>query len=155
MKAAIQEMPETLIERTIEINASTDKVWKVFTDPEITRQMGGEYITDWKAGSSIGWRGLDGKMQTRGTILKIEPEKLIKHNLFNPGDGNAVTSVITYRFGGNGDHTTLFASEELNYSMTEQELAEAEEGWDMALLAVKDAAEAHHSGTGDLLPDSK
>ena len=74
-------MSKLFVEKSIEINAPASKVWQVFTDPAITRQIGGEYVSDWKVGSSFGWKGLDGKMVTNGTILKIEPEKLLQHNL--------------------------------------------------------------------------
>jgi hypothetical protein len=47
-------MPKLFVEKSIEINAPASKVWRIFTDPVLTRQMGGEYVSDWKAGSSFG-----------------------------------------------------------------------------------------------------
>jgi uncharacterized protein YndB with AHSA1/START domain len=132
-------MPKLFVEKTIEINAPASKVWRIFTDPVLTRQMGGEYVSDWKAGSSFGWKGLDGKMHTNGTILKIEPEKLLQHNLFNP-DGT-VYSVITYDLREMNDHTTLHAREDFTNPQNDKEYAEAVEAWDGALLQVKELAE--------------
>lgn len=44
------------IEKTVTINAPLEKVWSVFTDPKVTKEMGGKYITDWKVGSDFGWQ---------------------------------------------------------------------------------------------------
>ena len=83
MKARIRTMSKYFIEKTIEINAPVSKVWRVFTDPALTTHLGGEYVSDWKVGSSFGWKGADGKMVTNGTIMKIMPEKLLQHNILN------------------------------------------------------------------------
>jgi uncharacterized protein YndB with AHSA1/START domain len=133
-------MPKFLIENTIEINAPVSRVWRVFTDPALTRRMGGEYVSDWKAGSSFGWKGPDGKMVTNGTILQIMPEKLLQHDLLN--SVGSINSVITYAFVEKDDVTTLHASEEFARPITDEEYADSREGWDAALRAVKEVAEA-------------
>src|ERR1700749_3387673 len=84
------------INKSIKINATPANVWRVFTEPAVTRQMGGEYVSGWKAGSSFGWKGANGTMLTNGTILQIEPKHLLKHDLFDAGNKTLVTSVITY-----------------------------------------------------------
>lgn len=129
------------IERSIQINATPTNVWRVFTDPSITRRMGGEYVTDWKAGSSFGWKGADGKMYTQGAVIKTEPAKLLQHNLFDPADGHSILSVITYIIQDNNGSTTLLAQEELTHDLPEKEYEDALTGWDAALQAVKDLAE--------------
>jgi hypothetical protein len=50
----------TVIKQNITIHAPASKVWAMFNDPVLTRQMGGEYVSDWKEGSSLGWKGLNG-----------------------------------------------------------------------------------------------
>ena len=137
-------MTKPVIQKAITINASPEEVWRVFTDPHITRQLGGEYVTEWKIGSSFGWKALDGKMYTNGTILKLEPQKLLEHNLFNEGD-KTVKSVITYKFENNNGSTNLLAWENINHDMTQQEFQETNTGWDIALTAVKEAAEKLYS----------
>jgi uncharacterized protein YndB with AHSA1/START domain len=134
-------MSNRTIQKSIEINASPDKVWRVFADPEITKEMGGKYATDWKEGNSIGWQGLDGTMITNGTILEVEPGKLLKHNLFSPDYKGIVTSVITYQLHENNGQTTLFAVEELTDDITDAEYNAASAGWDAALVLVKKIAE--------------
>jgi uncharacterized protein YndB with AHSA1/START domain len=127
------------MEKSIEISAPASKVWRVFTDPVLTRQMGGEYVSDWKVGTSFRWKGLDGKLITNGTIMKIEPEKLLQHNLLN--SVGSVNSVITYEFDEKNRVTTLHAREDFTKSITDKEYADAAKGWDAALLAVKETAE--------------
>jgi uncharacterized protein YndB with AHSA1/START domain len=127
------------IEKSIEIHTPVSKVWRVFTDPALTKQMGGEYVSDWKVGSSFGWKAADGKMVTNGTILKIETEKFLQQTLFN--SVGSIDSVITYEFGENGHATILHAREEFSKPITDQEYADAVTGWDAALLAVKETAE--------------
>jgi len=132
-------MSKFFVEKSIEIDAPISKVWRVFTDPVLTRQMGGEYVSDWKVGSSFGWKGLDGKMITNGTILKIEPEKLLQHNLFN--SVGSINSVITYEFDEKNHMTILHAREDFVKPISDKDYVDAAEGWDTALLAVKETAE--------------
>src|SRR5688572_18686832 len=128
-----------IIQKTIKIDAPVDKVWRVFTDATVTIKLGGAYITDWKVGSSFGWKGQDGEMYTNGVILKIEKEKLIEHNLFD--HEQKVLSVITYRFVDDDHQTTLHVQEKLNYEPTEKLYQDALAGWDFALASVKKVAE--------------
>ena len=132
-------MSKLFIENSIEVNAPVSKVWRVFTDPVLTRHMGGEYVSDWKVGSPFSWKGLDGKMITNGTIMKIVPEKLLQHNLFN--SVGSINSVITYEFHEKNSVTILHAREDFTQPITDNEYADAVEGWDAALLAVKEMAE--------------
>jgi uncharacterized protein YndB with AHSA1/START domain len=130
-----------VISKEIEVNATADKVWHVFINPAVTRQMGGEYVSDWKVGGPIGWKGKDGKMYTHGTILQIEPAKLLKHDLRQLDGSNELLSVITYRFTESGATTLITASEELNYHADESQLDDMADGWEFALLAIKNIGE--------------
>jgi uncharacterized protein YndB with AHSA1/START domain len=132
-------MSKFSIEKSIEINAPVSKVWRVFTDPVLTREIGGEYVSDWKIGSSFGWKDLDGNMVTNGTIMKIETEKLLQHNLFNAV--GSTNSVITYEFDEKKRVTTLYAREDFVKAISDKKYEDAAEGWDAALLAVKETAE--------------
>jgi uncharacterized protein YndB with AHSA1/START domain len=137
--AGYLKMTKLFVDKTIEIHAPASKVWRVFTDPDLTRQMGGEYVSDWKVGSSFGFKGLDGKMLTNGTILKIEPEKLLQHKLFN--SISSIDSVITYELQEHNGDTTLYSREEFTSPVSDKEYADIVEGWNAALLAVKELAE--------------
>ena len=134
-------MKNNLIQKIIEIDASPDKVWRVFTDPVVTRQMGGEYVSDWKSGSSFGWKGANGNMYTHGTILQIETERLLQHQLFENDERKKILSVITYTFSDDHGRTILGAREVLHNEMTDEQYQDTSDGWDIALAAIKKAAE--------------
>lgn len=136
-------MPKNFVEKSIQIDAPASKVWRVFTVPSLTRQMGGEYVSDWQVGSSLRWKGASGELQTNGTILKIEPEKLLQHNLLSADSQTApsVTSVITYEFHEQAGHTELRAREEFAQAVNDAEYSDALEGWEAALQSVKAIAE--------------
>jgi uncharacterized protein YndB with AHSA1/START domain len=136
-------MAKLFVERSIEIDAPVSKVWRVFTDPVLSRQMGGEYVTNWKVGSPFGWKALNGQMYTNGVILKIEPEKILQHTLLNPDTSSAVsiTSVITYELRERDQFTTLLAREDFQNAINDTEYADAMDGWEAALLSVKEIAE--------------
>lgn len=129
------------IEQTINIKASAARVWRVFTDPSLTRQMGGEYVSDWKVGSSFGWKGKGSTMYTYGLILELEPERYLKHSLLDKKDNNRLLSEISYELKEQGGMTTISAKEVLYYETSEEQLKDAAAGWDSALQAVKGIAE--------------
>src|SRR5687768_13258129 len=132
----------SLINKSISINASPQSVWRVFTDPVITGKMGGHYVSTWKVGEPLGWKGDDGKMYTHGIILELEPDRRLKHSLYDLKTKSRITSYITYQLEPGGDHTILHAAEELTYDMRDDQFEEALEGWDMALETVKEIAES-------------
>jgi uncharacterized protein YndB with AHSA1/START domain len=135
----MNDRPEII--KSIDIDATAAKVWSVFADPAISRQMGGYYDTDWKKGSVISWRGPDGKAHTRGVILQCAAPRLLQYQLFDMQDAGKVLSTIIYVFTEDQEKTLLIAREELHYEISENELADAGAGWDSALLAVKNIAE--------------
>jgi hypothetical protein len=101
--------------------------------------MGGEYVSDWKVGSSFGWKGPDGKLLTTGTIMKIEPEKLLQHTLLN--SVGSTGSVITYEFDEKHGVTTIHAREDFTDPVPDTEYEDSAEGWQSALRAFKETAE--------------
>ena len=136
-------MSKFSIEKSIEIDAPVSQVWRVFTDPVLTRQMGGEYVSDWEVGSSFSWQGLDGRTLTNGTIMKIEPERLLQHTLLN--SVGSTDSVITYEFDENEAVTTLHAREDFTNPINDNEYRDAAKGWDAALRVLKNTAERQNT----------
>ena len=130
----------TLIEATIVIEAPVATVWRVFTDPHLSRQLGGEYVSTWGVGAAFGWHGLDGQRYTSGTIVQIEPQRLLQHTVDQPTASTA-HACITYHFNDDHDRTVLVAREEFASPITAAEYTAALEGWHAALQRVKQTAE--------------
>jgi uncharacterized protein YndB with AHSA1/START domain len=132
-------MENKSIETSIKIDAPAAIVWRVFIDPELTRQMGGEIVSEWKQDSSYRWKGIDGKIYTDGKILEIEQEKLLKHSLIDAND--EVTNIITYSFAEEDGKTLLTGREEFSHPPSESQLREGHSGWEEALKQVQQIAE--------------
>ena len=73
------------------IDAPASRVWKALTKPELVKQWqyGTDLSTDWQMGSPITFRNeWEGTIyEQKGTILEIEPNKLMKYTLFAPRPG--------------------------------------------------------------------
>ncbi len=139
-------MSNRLLEHSITINAPAAKVWQVFVDPAVTRQMGGEYVTTWEVGAPFGWQNLEGQMLTQGAILEIDPGRRFRHSLFSAElapeqTAPAIQSLITYELREANGTTTLTATEEFTQPPTDSEYADAAQGWQAALQALKAVAE--------------
>jgi uncharacterized protein YndB with AHSA1/START domain len=82
------------------IHAPIDRVWRALTDPQdIARyMMGAQVISDWKAGSTITWKGeWNGKpFEDTGRVLAIMHPDLLKysHSSTTP-EGEREEHVIT------------------------------------------------------------
>ena len=134
-------MGNRIITKSITITATPHQVWRVFTDPQVTRAMGGHYVSSWKEGEPLQWKGEEGQFHTYGIILEIIPDQLLKHDLYDMKTKSRVTSTITYRFEDKGKYTILHAEEVLTFDMRDDQFEEALEGWDLALETVKEIAE--------------
>ncbi len=138
-------MTHKTLETSIQIYAPSDRVWNIFTKAELTRELGGEYVSDWFVGASIGWKNLDGKMTTNGTIVEIEPYKLLKYSVVS--EKGTESSVIFYEFitvpfdESGGDLTLLKAREVFTKPQSEKAYIEAVKGWNIALERLKALAE--------------
>jgi uncharacterized protein YndB with AHSA1/START domain len=74
------------------IRASPERIWRVLTDPELTRQYmyGCRTVSDWKPGSALLWEGVaEGQkvVYVKGNILEIEPPRLLRFTVFDPNGG--------------------------------------------------------------------
>lgn len=48
-----------MIETTVETQAPIATVWRDVTDPHLSRQKDGAYISTGSVGAALGWHGLD------------------------------------------------------------------------------------------------
>src|ERR1700749_3953885 len=129
-------MPDFIVKRSIDISATPAEVWDALTNPEKTKEyfFNCEVFSDWKVGSDITFKGkifLIKKIEMNGTILEIEPEKLLKYNLKNEEDNNSPsTSTVTDRLTYNNGVTTLSISDDVGEGEGAEERYErSEKGW--------------------------
>lgn len=113
----------------------------MFTNPGLTRQMGGYYDTDWKIGSSFGFRKTGGDRLINGILLEFETERLIQHSLYGP-DSEAAMAILTYEFLEKDGVTVLTGKEELMHPLDEDAFEDASVGWESALRSLKEIAES-------------
>lgn len=137
-------MKEDLIAKaSIRINASSEKVWKALVSPGAIKQymFGTEVTSDWREGSPITWKGeWEGKAyEDKGTILQLEPGRLIEYSHFSPLSGlpdkpeNYHT--VTIELSGDGSQTNVSLTQ--NKNETEEARAHSEKNWAMMLAALK------------------
>ncbi|MBD1431483.1 hypothetical protein H8B06_01485 [Sphingobacterium sp. DN00404] len=77
---------------------------------------------------------------TNGTLLDLQPKRLIKHNLFEP-NSETVMAVLTYEFQEKDGITLLTGKEELPQPLDTAAFDDASAGWKSALDLVKQIAE--------------
>ena len=83
--------PNLKIETSIIVNAPLAKVWDAIINPVVIKEylFGTETVTDWKVGSPIIFQGeYEGtKYVDKGTILKLEEEKLLQYTYLSSFSG--------------------------------------------------------------------
>jgi uncharacterized protein YndB with AHSA1/START domain len=135
-------MPELIVEKSIEINASASRIWKVLTAPDLTREWIKEWWSgfiilesDWEEGGAMHWKAADGEIE--GKIMSFEPNELVRYSFTMPQD--IVTLTLDEREG-----RTLL-------SVTHGDFAEKPDGeecyqgalagWGMSLPKIRELAE--------------
>lgn len=130
------------------IEAPVDKVWDALVEPAKIKQymFGTNVVSDWKVGSPIVWKGeWQGKnYEDKGTILKLEPRKLIQYSHYSPLSGVPDTPenyhTVTVALAPDGDRTAVSLSQDNNAN--EMERAESEKMWGMMLTGLKKFTES-------------
>jgi uncharacterized protein YndB with AHSA1/START domain len=131
----------------IDITAAVEQVWSALTDPAQIKKyfFGTEVETDWQTGSPIVWKGeYEGKAyQDKGTILEIEPNKLLKVTHFSPMSGQPDVPesyhTVTYELQERAGIVHLALKQDNNGSEDEAEQASAT--WAAMLAGLKDTVE--------------
>ncbi len=128
---------------TITINAPISKVWEALINPQLIRQylFGTEAVSDWKVGSSIIYKGIwKGKTyEDKGTILKIEPEKLLESTYWSSMSGLADApenyKKVTYELKSENNQTIISVTNDNNETTEARD--HSAKNWDMVLSALK------------------
>ena len=130
------------------VEAPKEEVWEALTDPDlISRYMFGTQVsTDWEVGSPIAWKGeWDGRWyQDKGTILELNPLRLLRYSHFSPLSGMADSPenyhIVTIEIAGDGSTTTVHLSQDNNETTEAREHSAA--NWQTMLDGLKDVVEA-------------
>ena len=137
-------MDNKLIARaTTTINASASRVWEALINPKLIKQylFGAEVISDWKEGSPIIYKGIyEGKTyEDKGSVLKVEPEKLLLITHWSPLSGSPDTPEnyhkVSYELAVENGNTQLTITQDNNSSEEEQE--QNAKFWKMVLDGMK------------------
>src|SRR5579864_2724209 len=138
---------DLILNISVTIHAPKSKVWNALTDPQQIKKylFGTETITDWKVGSSIIFRGeWEGKAyQDKGTILKIEKEKVLKYNYWSSFSGIEDKpenyANITYALEDHNGNTIFHLTQD--GIKTKEARDHSEQNWKMVLNSLKDLLE--------------
>jgi uncharacterized protein YndB with AHSA1/START domain len=139
---------ELVASASITINAPIARVWEALVNPDMIKQymFGTDVVTDWKEGSPIVWQGeWQGKAyQDKGTILKIDQERVLQYSHFSPLSGQPDVPenyhTVTIELSGQGRQTNVSLSQDNN--ATEQDREHSEKNWQMMLEGLKKLLES-------------
>lgn len=139
-------MEKYIVRKEIHINATPEEVWDALTNPEKTRQyfFHSKVYSDWKPGSRITFKGklfFFFNFEMSGTILEIEPHRLLKYNLKNTKSSSisTVTDELRYKNG----MTTLSVTDDVGQGEgAEKRYQKSEKGWDKVLNGLKELVES-------------
>jgi uncharacterized protein YndB with AHSA1/START domain len=153
-------MSKMFVDRSIEINSSTRRVWDVLTSPESTEEWASEFSaggprlhleSDWAIGSTVLWKDKKGHVVVEGNVTLAEPPTLLRFTAFDARGRRPPVSPddsITYKLTERDGRTVLWVSQGDFSSMPDGEAYRAlsEEIWERALARVKWVAERTASG---------
>ncbi|HEX2788012.1 MAG TPA: SRPBCC domain-containing protein [Ignavibacteria bacterium] len=119
---------DLVVEESVDVNASVEKVWDALTNPAIIKDYlyGTDTITDWKPGSKITFQGeYEGKQyKDGGEILEFVPEKKLVYTYWSGFSGLENTpenhSIITYTVDKISDNKTRFTWTQKGFAGEEQ-----------------------------------
>jgi uncharacterized protein YndB with AHSA1/START domain len=141
-------MDDIRLTTSVTIDAPVERVWEALTTPEQIKGwfFGVDTESDWKAGGTLThtgeWQGTP--YADKGEILRIQPPTLLVHTHWSDVSGlpDEPTNYqqVTWALAGNGGSTLLTITER---NLPSQEAKEtSEEGWKVALMALKHMLEA-------------
>jgi uncharacterized protein YndB with AHSA1/START domain len=130
------------------VEAPVAKVWEALVNPEMIKQymFGTNVVSDWKEGDSIVWQGeWQGKAyEDKGTILRIEPQRLLQYSHFSPLTGQPDMPenyhTVTIELSGRGGQTKVSLSQDNN--ATEEDRQHSEQNWQIMLEGLKQLLES-------------
>jgi len=146
-------MTERFIEKTIDIDAPAEVLWKILTDNEFIPQymFGCKAETDWKPESPLLWRGAaDGKVYVKGKIVTFNAPYLFEYTVIDPNNP-ALADVpenyltMTFQVKDRGTDASTLEVRQGDFTAVangEQRYKDTVGGDDYLLVAMKKIAEA-------------
>jgi uncharacterized protein YndB with AHSA1/START domain len=145
-------MDAMIVEDSIEIAAPPGAVWRVLTEPALTREymFGCSAVTDWKPGSALEWTAeVDGKLvvYVKGVVEAIEPERLLRYTTFGLGMGlddvpaNYLTVECRLSASGGGTRLDISQGDYARVADGQKRYDHTVEGWRSTLAKLKQLAE--------------
>lgn len=140
------------VTNSIFINAPIASVWDALVNPEQTKKymFGCETVSDWKIGSPLLWRGhYQGQdmVFVKGSIVAIEPEKLLVYTTIDPNATDIADIpenylTVTYQLSPEQQGTRLVVSQGdysqvANGAQRYQDTYNNGEGWNPILVQIK------------------
>ncbi|MGZ3864302.1 MAG: SRPBCC domain-containing protein [Bacteroidia bacterium] len=141
------EKSDFVVRKSIKIKAAPDEVWEALTNPEKTKKyfFNCRVFSDWKEGSRIEFKGrmfLIKKIEMKGHILGIEPEKFLKYNLENGKENSGSVSTVTEELTYSNGATNLVVTDDVGAGEgAEKRFRRSEKGWDKVLKGLKQLVE--------------
>jgi uncharacterized protein YndB with AHSA1/START domain len=138
---------EFTVKDQITIHAEPAEVWKALTDPEITKKYfyGCKVYSEWKPGNEISFRRkfLWKKIELKGKILNIEPQKLLQYTLSNSKhNGTESQSLVTDKLSFANGETTVFITDNVGSGAgAEKRFKRSVKGWRKILKGLKKVCE--------------
>ena len=134
---------QLIARQALVINAPIAAVWDALVNPVMIKQylFGTNAISEWKEGSPIVFTGeWEGKhYEDKGTILRLEPGRLLQYSYFSPMSGQPDTPenyhTITIEVSPRGSGTSLSLTQDNN--ATEEAREHSEKNWGMVLEGMK------------------
>ncbi len=142
---------QLIINNSMTIKASVQRVWDALTNPDQTMKYmyGCRVVSDLKVGRTMLWKGVvDGKEMifVQGHVVSVEPEKNLVYTVFDPNSDiedipeNYLT--VTYTLDAQEDGQTLLTITQGDYSKVangEQRYVDAMAagGWMSLMTAIK------------------
>ena len=128
---------------SIVVDAPAARVWEALTDPAQVKQYmwGSEVVSNWTQGSPLIYRGVwEGKpFEDKGTILEIDPPRLLRTNYFSPLSGKPDVpenyAEVTYALAPEDGGTRLTVTQ--SNIPDEAGKAQSEGNWNMVLESIK------------------